>query len=345
MPQPPTIIDAPGGEIVKHGSQIVNFSLSGALIAEEIEWTKGFKSVEFGDYSNDSASGQPGVIKLAAYSQTKGIGSMVIQVKDANTVITAGEFVTFVLTGYPALKCLVTEVGRRHSQNGISKIPIQMAEWMSESPLPSLIALDGDFSTPRVCGPILFSRPFLNAGNSVLQYSQKFCIFRPFWTALAPNSVGLSNFYLIDETKLEDTGVADIVTWDRVYSTKPPDFVERGSAIKTIKYLQTSYTPGPPPVLQAVSVRTQTKTVACDIYWSFFLGSPNYNFPDLSDASVETIPWPTAPNGSGLYTFVLTTGGFTWSVTAGGNNAGYRFLSGEIGRWSGNIYFVKVIYG
>lgn len=333
MPQPPTISDVPSGQIVKHGTPIVTFNLAGQLIAEDVQWSKGFASVDFADYTNDSSGGNPGVIKRSAYSATKGLGSMTVQVKDANTVIFPGEFVVFAHTGFANLKFIVTNVGLAYTQNGATKIPIQMAEYLAESPLPQIIALDGPFAqgTPQEflpCGPILFSRPLMIDGNNVLMYRQKFAVFRPFWQALPANHQSLPGFYLIDETELEDTAVAGVVTWDRLYSQKPPNYSERGSIMKTYKTL---FFTGSPP--SSGVVFAQTKKTSCDVNWQFFLGPPGVPLPDKKDVSLEFV------NG---VTYVLTSGGFVFAN--GANNHDYGFVDGEIARWKGNIYYKKEIF-
>lgn len=336
MPQPPTISDVPVGQIVKHGSQLVSFNLAGQLIAEDIQWQKGFASVDFADYSNDNLGGHPGCIKSSAYSQTKGVGTMTVQVKTVDTVIFPGEFVFFAHTGgFASLKFLVTGVGVAYTQNGATKIQVTFAEYLQESPLPQITAFDGDFLQALPCGPMLFSRPIPQQSQALVM-RQKFRQFRPSWSALAMNTPRIGMF-LVEETELQDTGVADIVTWDRVYATLPGFWEEKGEITKVRKSLFKQYTNNQ---LTAVGIGSHSDMVRCDIkHWYYMTGADIPALPGVPDVAINSV---------GVFTWVDAINGFPFNNTPGSapdTNNFYSFISGSTQPYLGMMKELILIYG
>lgn len=121
MPQPVTVIDAPSSTTTRHGSQSVTFSVAGALVAEDIRYTKGTRAID----QNDEM-GKP---LKAAYVATKGTGTMTVQLKTATTRIALGETGSFLDTdGSTAIPFIVTEVSPQYQQNDATKININFAE-------------------------------------------------------------------------------------------------------------------------------------------------------------------------------------------------------------------------
>lgn len=336
MPQPATINDPPVGEIVKHGSQIVGFSLAGNLIAEDIQWSKGFASVDFPDHSGAS---QPGVIKSAAYSATKAIGSMTVQVKTASTIIFPGEFVTFFHQGFGNIKFLVTNVGVAYTQNGATKIPIQMAEWFVDSTLPQINTYDGDFSA-KACGPIRYSRPIPQ--SDALLYRQKFRQLRSTWTRLNMNTPGpLGGSFLVEETELEDAGVADVVTWDRVYSTIPSSWSMPVNVTKNYQAAQYIFILPTGPVTSQNMVGW-SQSIKATMTHNYYINAASV--PNIQGLPILLlIPYPGGPVltdvGTGFPTQFYPFGnGFS-------NNFGVSFISATIEPWLGAMMVVKTIQG
>lgn len=121
MAQPATVIDAPGGDTQKHGSQTVTFSVAGALICEDISYRKGSRALRSTD--------QVGKPLKAAYVPEWGDGSMTVQLKTATSRVTFGETGSFFDTdGSTAIPFIVTEVGVEYRQNDTTKVPIKIAE-------------------------------------------------------------------------------------------------------------------------------------------------------------------------------------------------------------------------
>lgn len=121
MAQPATILDPPASETVKHGSQVITFSTAGALVTEEITYSKGSRAIDQMD-----ETGKP---SKSAYVATKGTGTMVVQCKATTTRITFGETGTFLDTnGSTTISFIVTEVGPRYTQGDATKINISIAE-------------------------------------------------------------------------------------------------------------------------------------------------------------------------------------------------------------------------
>lgn len=121
MAQPATLIDAPSGETQRHGSQIVTFSVAGALVCEDIDYRKGTRALRSTD--------QVGKPSKAAYVPDWGEGTMTVQLKSATTRLTAGETGSFLDTdGSTVVPFIVTQVGVRYTQNDTTKISINIAE-------------------------------------------------------------------------------------------------------------------------------------------------------------------------------------------------------------------------
>lgn len=121
MAQPSTIIDAPSSTTVRHGSQVITFSTAGALVCEEITYTKGSREID----QNDEV-GKP--LKQALVA-TKGSGSMTVQLKTSTTRIAFGETGAILDTdGSTSISFYVKEVGPKFTQNDAIKIQINIVE-------------------------------------------------------------------------------------------------------------------------------------------------------------------------------------------------------------------------
>lgn len=121
MAQPATVIDAPSGDTLRHGSQKVTFSTAGQLICEDISWKKGFRSLR-----NLDEVGKP---LKAAYVADWGEASMTVQLKTSTTKIALGETGSFLDTdGSTAIPFIVISVGAEYKHAEITKIPITVAE-------------------------------------------------------------------------------------------------------------------------------------------------------------------------------------------------------------------------
>lgn len=343
MPQPNTILDVPTGTTVRHGAFIAHFNLAGDLVCEECEFDKGFKEIIL---PNES-----GVDTYTAYSAGKGKGRMVVQLKTSNTVIFPGETVILKNTGPSPITnnadvlCIVTRVGARYSNQGITKIELEFAEQLTGAALPQISVYDGfspvDGAPARAVGPIRYSRPIPFSEGAFLM-KQKYAQHISAWHPIPPNfpySPG-SALLLVDETELEDTGVGGIVTWDRVYANVPGGRTEKGTCVKTYKYLVITYTPPNGPLLSA-QVVSQSRTVPCDIIWNY---STN---PDAANMGIGVVPDVSVVFNPPFALEVVTTGGFPFNIppSGGGNNNNYyNFVSGEKGLYMGKIYYTKQIY-
>lgn len=125
MAQPATIIDATGGETVKHGSQTVVFTLiiggTSTLVCEDITYSKDTRAIDQQD-----ELGKP---SKSAYVAIKGEGSMTVQIKTSSTRLTAGATGSFLDTdGSTSIPFIVTKCGPKFTQNEAAKINISFVE-------------------------------------------------------------------------------------------------------------------------------------------------------------------------------------------------------------------------
>lgn len=337
MPQPATIIDTPAGQQVVHGCQVITFAApAGPSVVEEINFTRGpARSITY-----PVEGTQYGADGVAAYNTIRGTGTMVVQMKGTLSVIGVGDHFTFIHPGNVVVPCIVTDVGVVYTQNGLTKVPLSFAEDLAISPLPKLNFFDGDFETARPCGAIRFSRPFVTGGTDSLVITQRFCQRRENWGPLALNTIGPyagGTYYLTEETELEDTKVAGLVEWDRVWARKPSPRAEKGSYAKTYKKIFKQWTNGN---ISAVSISAKTKTIQVDIFYDYYLaGETIPAFPGVPDVAVNSV---------GIFVWVDNTDGFPYNAadqSPPDSNNFYHFLAGSLEVWKGRIYVKKQIYG
>lgn len=128
MPDPQYLwVDAPAGTSVRFGGQIFDFGGGKILLAEDIDYRKGFRSVDFVDIN--------GIAKASVYASVKGIGSATLQLSGPTTSVVPGEAFGFDWSdaGQPnsRLSCIVTEVGLRQQVMDTIKLVIQFAEYLN----------------------------------------------------------------------------------------------------------------------------------------------------------------------------------------------------------------------
>jgi hypothetical protein len=207
---------------------------------------------------------------------------------------------------------------------------------------------DGNFNTAKAAGEIRFSRP-IPQDNSVLLLKQRFWQLRSQWSPLAMNSSGPfagQNTYLVDETELEDLG-GGIVAWDRVWATLPPPRTEKGSAVKTFKYLQKSWRSDNHDIYD-VNIATQSRVVRCNVVYHYSLDPNSLAVNGIPDISIISINVPGANQAPVPVRQVWNTGGFPVNLgygTQADSNAFYTLISCEIGIWMGAIYYRKTLEG
>lgn len=337
MPQPDTVIDTPAGQQVVHGSQQITFQFAGPAVAEEINFMRGPpRSITY-----PSEATEFGCDGRAAYSTVRGSGTMVVQMKGTLSVIGFGETFTFIHPGNVVVPCYVTDVGVAYRQGDLTKLPVSFAENLATSPLPKVNLLDGNFDTAVACGAIRFSRPLVTSGTDSLMITQRFCQRRQNWAPLAINTdggYGGGPFYLVEETELEDTKVAGIVEWDRIWARKPSNRSEKGSYSKTYKKLFKQWNGN--GSLAAVSIATKTKTIQVDVFYDYYLaGQTIPAFAGVPDIAVNSV---------GNFTWVDNTDGFPFNAAVDSppdSNYYYHFLGGSLEVWKGAIYVRRAIYG
>lgn len=125
MAQPATIIDATGGETVKHGSQAIVFTLiiggTSTLVCEQISYSKDTRAIDQMD--------EVGKPSKSAYVPIKGEGSMTVQVKTSSTRLTAGATGSILDTdGSTSIPFIVTRCGPEFQQDAAAKIKISFVE-------------------------------------------------------------------------------------------------------------------------------------------------------------------------------------------------------------------------
>lgn len=345
MSQPATIIDAPLGQTVKHGSLQITFNSAGVLIAEDIQFEKGSKGIEFQDAG--------GPTYKAAYSTNKLTGTMTVQFNSAASGVLNGD--SFSLSGIPML---VTSIGQVFTQNGAAKIQVQFVEKMSAAVFAQPNIYDGEFYANQVAnnaqvtpvGNFIWSHPIPYL-TGALVVKQKFVQHINGWAEqqLNTNYPGNGSLYLVEESPLEDTGVAGLVTWWRTYATKPSSFTIPVHVAKN--YQGASYvvhdSPGGPATFEDAGI----------VSWSGIIkGSMRHDYY-LDSSSVPALP--TMPIlmpvryfgsqqltdlGSGFPTQVYT-GGNGHTIVGYGNNFSSSYISATIEPYMGRMMCVKTITG
>ncbi len=123
----PVFYDAPRAGSVIHsilqGSQIVSSSSGQTFIADDLEYHKPLKDIDFND--------QNGAIQASIYVSMKGRGSATLQLVNAAQNIVPGETLTFSWLGggtNSTVSVIVTDVGMRHQITGVTKAVVQFAE-------------------------------------------------------------------------------------------------------------------------------------------------------------------------------------------------------------------------
>lgn len=89
--------------------------------------------------------------------------------------------------------------------------------------------ISGNFHTAVAAGPTLFSAPFPGISSAYL-LRQRFMQDIEFWGALPLNTPhpAFTQYYLVEESPLDDSGVAGIVSWNRTYARVPDSYNEPG---------------------------------------------------------------------------------------------------------------------
>lgn len=201
------------------------------------------------------------------------------------------------------------------------------------------VLYDGDHAPAWAVGEIRFSHP-IPQDKSVLLLRQRFRQLRSNWSPLSLNSPGPfagQPTYLVEETEQQDLGFG-VVEWDRVWATLPGHRVERGSAVKTFKYLQKQWTNGQ---LSDANIATQSRTINCNVVWDYSLNPNSLSAGTVPDISIIPL------NNEGLRR-VIATGGFPFNPAVNSpndHNEFYCTISGEIGIWMGAIYYSKRFEG
>ncbi len=337
MAQPSTIFDVPGGQAVRIASQEILMGDGQVLVAEDIQWNKGFKTLDLSDAD--------GIGRISAYSSTKGIGSMTVQLKTVTSTLKAGDNGQFVIANATTVPFRITSTSEVYTQTGAAKIRIEIAEWVSFSPIAQVFQGEGNLTVPFPCGNLRYSRPIPDDNGHVV-IKQKFAQYRVNWF---PQNLGTAPYfggayYLVEETELEDSGVAGVVTWDRVWATLPSSRQEPVSVAKDYQIAQ--YTWNGSGILDQ-GILGYTQTIRGTMNLDYFLyGFQMGNLPTkptlmmarlfgsnvLSDAGTG---FPTQQyyfNGSPVFT------GYS-------SNYGNSFISGVIERYMGTIMVRKLIYG
>lgn len=121
--QPNTIIDAPGGQSVKFGSQRADFSDAGtSLLLEEFDYKKPTRTL-----TQYEALGRP--YKQVIISDF-GTGTAVVQFKASSglKILPTERFRVLDTDGATWRYFLVTEVGTHYSNGSVTKLPIAFRE-------------------------------------------------------------------------------------------------------------------------------------------------------------------------------------------------------------------------
>lgn len=331
MSQPATIIDAPLGQTVKHGSFVIPFNSAGNLICEDFQFEKGSKGIEFQDAA--------GPTYKAAYSTTKLTGSMVVQFNSAASGVLNGD--SFSFAGIPYL---VTSIGETFNHGGAAKIQVQFVEKLSQAVFAQPNIYDGEFYANHVAnnaqvtpvGNFIWSHP-IPLVTGALVVKQKFVQHINGWAEqqIGTNYPGNNSLFLVDESPLEDTGVAGLVTWWRTWATIPPSYIERASVTKTYKYVLKAYNPSPPNALTDANIVSQPKTVKGDITYNFSRDPNALSIGRPPDVSIVTI---------GGTRSIWRTDGFPDNGNTNiDSNDFYCLVSGEMSLWMGDIYCRKEI--
>jgi len=335
MPQPPTVIDAPAGQSVIHGTQVITFPNAGASVVEEIVFNKALRGIDWPDETTEF-----GAITSSAYSTVKGVGTMTVQFRTAASFIAIGDIFDLIIPPSISVPCRVTDIGNVSRQGEVSKMQVSFAERLHLSPLNKLHFFDNIGDTAIPCGAIRFSRPIATAGTDSLVITQRFCQKRTYWNPLPLNTVGPYGggpFYLVEETQLQDVGIAGMVEWDRVWARKPASRQEPGSYSKTYKKLFKQWTDGN---LTAVAIAARTKTIQVNVIYDYYLQGQTIGlFQGVPDVAVQSV---------GIFTWVEASDGFPFNPASGSQpdtNNYVHFLAGSIEPWMGAIYVRKTIYG
>lgn len=129
MPADPQYIwlDAPTGGHVVFGTNYINFGGGKVMIAEDIEYRKPMRSVDFVD--------ENGKIQAAAYASAKGSGSMTLQLNTLSDTVVPGEAFSFAYafaggTGN-MIACIVIGVSPRFQIMDLAKIVVEFVEYIN----------------------------------------------------------------------------------------------------------------------------------------------------------------------------------------------------------------------
>lgn len=336
MAQPATIIDAPGSDTVKHGSQVVTFPSQGPLICEEISFSKEMRSAEFTNEFGQDAR--------AAYSTKKGTGSMVVQFKGVGAVIGVGEFISFLYQGGFTIGCIITSVGNVFTQNGAAKCLVNFVEYMDGSILPKTRVFDGALGNSFAMNPHQVKAHNVPGSNQqCFIVKQRFCQLATSWVSTGLGAFGPviegQQTYLVDELEPEDVGVAGMQIREVVWASRPSQWQQTVSVAKNFQSGVYEWT-GTTLNYQGLYGYTQTirGTATYDYY-----------FDSASVGSLPTVPTLSLVNLFGKQ--VLYDGGTGFPTqsypfgTGYGNNYGTSFIAGSIEPYIGKMMVRKLIYG
>lgn len=202
-----------------------------------------------------------------------------------------------------------------------------------------------DVTEARAVGLIRTTRKM---PEKVTMYRQRFSQHVDFFEKLPLNSLGPNNSLLYEETELTESGVGEIVEWDRCYVDMPAGRTEQGTAVKT--YIDNGYQFLNGILVAAIPI-SFSATIKADLIYSYYKGNAAITIPALPQVVATTFP---AQGGFASQVYVQAIGGFPVASFAYGgptyvlptNNYAYNFISGEIRRnWLGDIHERIVIYG
>lgn len=339
MAQPATIIDAPAGETVFLGSQKITFPTAGQLVVEDLTFTKPLGSADFSD--------ELGRDIRSVYSTKKGTGTMTVQFKTAGAIIGAGEAFNFIYQGGLTIPCIVTSVGNVFTQMGAAKCPITFAEYLDTSPLPKAVVYDGAWGNPVAVSELLISRPIAISFPIAYVGRQQFAVLRSSYSALALNSagpaIGGQSSFLVEETELEDSRTAGIVTFWRVYATVPPTRTSFVSVSK--EYIAAQYTWNSGGITDQ-SLVSWTRLIRATMTEEYYLD--RFSVPDMPQKPfLQLIPYFSlrvlTDVGTGFPTQNYSGSGF--SFTGYSNNFAPSFIDGSIEPYMGVIWKRTTIVG
>ncbi len=337
MAQPATILDVPGGDTVRFGTQLVNFATAGNLIAEDIQFTKGTRSVALPDIVGRDSS--------AAYSSVKGEGTMTLQLKSVTSTVQYGDLGNLVLSNASTMPFIVIGTSEVYVQNGAAKIQITFTEWLSFSSVPQLTIYDGSFS-PRACSPLVYVAHNLPVAAKAIVVRQQWCCLGTQFASGGLNDPGPTiegtSTWLVNESEPEDQGSGGMVKWWKTWASLPANWTEIVYEPKTYQIARYTYDITPFKIREA-AVTSYSLLTRADCVHSYYF--------DTSNApGVAKVPQVQAIQFNGIASVSDFSTGFPTIFQDGqtffDKNVGhYTVMSCSVEAYLGKMIHVRVVSG